>query len=274
MPVLLYHGIGAPSDFSNAADAQYGVNASDFAKQMTMIKHAGYQTIDLQTFVDFVRGRRVELPPRPLLLTFDDGRADSWTGSESILKKLSFSAVMFLDEGRISACDPEYLTWDELRAMEESGRWTMQLHAGPNGHHYIQYGSSPEQTGPYYAYKKPGEDFSQWQDRVRSDVETGQKELDDQIPGYEPLAFALPFGAYGQQGTNDERIPPISSPGSRDATRWCSRRMRTRWLIQAHPSRSAASRSRARRPAANSTPNCRPASSHAAALGVGTGAQW
>ena len=60
---------------------EYGVDAYDFAKQMTMIKHAGYQTIGLQTFVDFVRGRPVKLPPRPLLLTFDDARADSWTGS-------------------------------------------------------------------------------------------------------------------------------------------------------------------------------------------------
>ena len=265
VPVLLYHGIGAPGDFANAADAQYGVEAYDFAKQMTMIKHAGYQTIGLQTLVDFVRGRPVELPPRPLLLTFDDGRADSWTGSESILKKLHFTAVMFVDVGRVSACDPEYLTWDELRAMEAGGRWTMQLHAGPDGHQYIQYGSSPDETGPYYAYKKPGEDFSQWQDRVRSDIEAGQKELAEQIPGYKPLAFAPPFGAYGQQGTNDERIPPISSPGSRGATRRCSRRTRTRWLIPAHPSLSAGSRSRAQRAAASSTPSCRPASSHATA---------
>ena len=26
--------------------------------------------------------------------------------------------------------------------------------------------------------------------------------------GYEPYAFALPYGSYGQDGTNDERIPP------------------------------------------------------------------
>lgn len=207
VPVLVYHGIGATSEFSNAADAQYGVDAYDFAKQMTMIEHAGYQTIGLQTFVDFVRGRPVELPPRPLLLTFDDGRADSWTGSESVLEQLHFTAVMLADVGRVAACKPEYLTWDELRAMETTGRWQVQLHAGPNGHHYIQYGTSPEQTGPYYAYKKPGENFSQWQDRARSDIEEGQNELGDQIPGYKPLAFSLPFGAYGQQGTNDERIP-------------------------------------------------------------------
>ena len=76
------------------------------------------------------------LPPRPLLLTFDDARADSWTGSESILQKLHFTAVMFVDVGRVSACDPEYLTWDELRAMERTSRWNNQLHAGPDGHTY------------------------------------------------------------------------------------------------------------------------------------------
>jgi hypothetical protein len=208
IPVLLYHGIGPTSDFSNSTDAEYGIAADDFAKQMTMIKHAGYQTVSLKTFVDFVRGRSVTLPPRPLLLTFDDARADSWTGSDSILKQLGFNAVMFVDVGRVSACDPEYLTWDELREMTSEGRWNIQLHAGPDGHTYIQYGSSPDQTGPFYAYEKPGESFSRWQDRVRSDLETGQKELADQIPQYTPLAFALPFGAYGQDGTNDDRIPP------------------------------------------------------------------
>ena len=91
--------------------------------------------------------------------------------------------------------------------MERTGRWNNQLHAGPNGHTFIQYGSSTSQTGAYYAYKKPGEDFSQWQDRVRSDIEAGQQQMTDEIPQYKPLAFALPFGAYGQQGTNDERIP-------------------------------------------------------------------
>jgi hypothetical protein len=208
VPVVLYHGVGGVSDFANAADAQYGIDADDFAKQMTMIKHAGYQTIGLQTFVDFVRGRRVELPPRPLLLTFDDGRADSWTGSASILQQLHFTAVMFVDVGRVSNCDPEYLTWDELRAMTDGGGWTMQLHAGPDGHQYIRYGSGADETGPYYAYEQPGEDFPHWRDRVRSDIEAGQQELAKQIPSYKPLAFALPYGAYGQQGTNDKRIPP------------------------------------------------------------------
>ena len=74
IPVLLYHGVGPESEFANAADADYGVDVEDFAKQMTLMHHAGYRTIDLETFIDFVRKKPVDLPRRPLLLTFDDAR--------------------------------------------------------------------------------------------------------------------------------------------------------------------------------------------------------
>ena len=101
---------------------------------MTMIQHAGYQTIDLQTFIDFVENKPVDLPPRPLLLTFDDARADSWTGADGILAKLHFNAVMFVDVGRVDGGDPEYLTWPELTTMQDSGRWQLQLHSGKATH--------------------------------------------------------------------------------------------------------------------------------------------
>lgn len=155
-----------------------------------------------------MRGKNVSLPPRPLLLTFDDGRVDSWTGADAILRKLGFEAVMFVDVGNVDSCNAEYLTWRELRTMEDGGVWSLQLHAGPYGHTHIRYGSSPQDTGPFYAYEKEGESFDGWQDRVRTDIERGQSRLDQELPGYQPLAFSPPFGNYGQDGTNDERIPP------------------------------------------------------------------
>jgi hypothetical protein len=105
IPVLLYHGIGPESAFSNDDDAFYGVDFAAFAKQMTMIARAGYRTVGLQTFIDFVEGKPVELPRRPLLLTFDDARADSWTGADGILSKLGFDAAGHhaLEGGRRSA---------------------------------------------------------------------------------------------------------------------------------------------------------------------------
>ena len=206
VPVLLYHGIGPESDFSDPADASYGIDVDDFAKQMTMIAHAGYQTIDLQTFLRFVQGDTVELPPRPLLLTFDDARADSWTGGDGILQKLGFDAVMFVDVGRVDDGDPEYLTWQELETVQASGRWQLQLHSG-HGHQQIQYGPGADDYGPYYAYERQDEDFDGWQQRVRSDIDWGQNALADHVGAYRPLAFAPPYGSYGQDGTNNPRIP-------------------------------------------------------------------
>lgn len=206
IPVLLYHGIGPESDFANASDAEYGIGFEDFAKQMTMISHAGYETVDLETFVRFVQGEQVELPARPLLLTFDDARADSWTGGDGILEELGFNAVMFVDVGRVEDGDPEYLTWDELETVQESGRWLLQLHSG-EGHQQIQFGEGPDDFGPYYAYEEEGESFEDWQERVRDDIESGRETLADHVADFEPLAFAVPYGNYGQDGTNDPRIP-------------------------------------------------------------------
>jgi peptidoglycan/xylan/chitin deacetylase (PgdA/CDA1 family) len=205
IPVLLYHGIGPESEFSDPSDADYGVGAEDFAKQMTLIEHAGYRTVDLQTFLDFVAGRRVDLPARPLLLTFDDARADSWTGADGILSELGYRAVMLVDVGRVDEGDPEYLTWAELETVEASGRWQLQLHSG-DGHRQIHYGPGPDDYGAFYAYKQDGEDFDAWRERTRSDIEWGQHTLADHLQGYRPLAFAPPYGNYGQEGSNDSRI--------------------------------------------------------------------
>ena len=113
---------------------------------------------------------------------------------------------MFADVGRVDGGNPEYLTWHELATMQDSGRWQLQLHSG-KGHTQIHYGPGPDDYGPFYAYEQQGEDFDGWRDRVHSDIAWGQTTLADHISAYRPLAFAPPYGSYGQDGTNDPRIP-------------------------------------------------------------------
>ena len=206
VPVLLYHGVAPANEFSDEADAGYGIDPDDFAKQMTLLHHAGFRTITLDEFVGFVQGERVELPPRPLLLTFDDGRADSWTGGDGILGELGYNAVMFVDAGRVEDGDDEYLTWDELVGLERDGRWELQLHSG-EGHRQIRYGPGEDDYGPFYAYRKEGESHVDWRERAFTDIEWGAERLAENVEGATPLAFAPPYGNYGQEGTNDPRIP-------------------------------------------------------------------
>jgi peptidoglycan/xylan/chitin deacetylase (PgdA/CDA1 family) len=206
VPVLLYHGVAPVDRFSNRPDADLGIDPEVFARQMVLLDHAGYETITLDEFVRFIGREQVSLPPRPLLLTFDGGRLDSWTGSDGILRELGFNAALFVDVGRVEAEDPEHLTWKELNSLQRSGRWEVQLQAG-TGHQQIRYGPAPDDVGPFYAYRGSEEVLGGWRERVFSDITYGEEQLSFRVRGYRPLAFAPPYGNYGQAGTNDRRIP-------------------------------------------------------------------
>jgi peptidoglycan/xylan/chitin deacetylase (PgdA/CDA1 family) len=208
IPVLLYHAVAERAEIADDADGFYAVRPSDFAKQMALLDHAGYDAITLRQFRRFHAGKRVDLPAHPILITFDDGRADALRNADPVLARLGWSAVMFVDVGSIDRGAPGYATWDELAAMQRSGRWSVQLHAG-RGHHSIRYGDGEREVGPFYAYRDVpnGETLRGWRRRVVGDIEWGERELRRRVPGYAPLAFAPPYGAYGQLDTNDPAIP-------------------------------------------------------------------
>ena len=196
-----------PPDRSAIPVLRYEViDRQRFARQMVLLDHAGYETITLDEFVRFVKGDDVRLPPRPLLLTVDGGRLDSWTGTDAILRKLRFNAVLFLSVGQVDVDDPAYLTWRELNRMQASGRWDAQLQSGTGGMR-IKYGPRRSDVGPFYAYRGSEERLDGWRERVFSDITYGEEQLAHQVEGYRALAFAPPYGNYGQAGTNDPRIP-------------------------------------------------------------------
>jgi peptidoglycan/xylan/chitin deacetylase (PgdA/CDA1 family) len=216
IPVLLYHGIDERAGFANQADAYYAVAPAEFAKQMALLHHAGYRAITLEQFRRFHAREPVDLPAHQILITFDDARADA-RNADGVLARYGWSAAMFVDVGAVSAGAAEYATWEQLAAMQKSGRWSIQLHAG-RGHHNIRYGAGARDVGPYYAYRDAlhGETLEDWHRRVAADLEWGDGELRRHVPGYEPLAFAPPFGAYGQLGTNDPQIPRLMERELRD----------------------------------------------------------
>jgi peptidoglycan/xylan/chitin deacetylase (PgdA/CDA1 family) len=208
VPVLLYHGIAPASGFESQADAYYGITREDFAKQMALLAHAGYEAITLEEFRRFHAGEPVDLPPRPILLTFDDARADSWQGADGTLAHHGWTAVMFADVEAIDRGAREYVTWEELARMQKSGRWEIELHAG-RGHHNIRYGDGPRDVGPFYAFRdaRTGETLDEWRERAFGDLDWGEQQLRRHLPGYAPRAFAPPYGNYGQLSTNDPAIP-------------------------------------------------------------------
>jgi peptidoglycan/xylan/chitin deacetylase (PgdA/CDA1 family) len=205
VPVLAYHGI-------DDRDDGYSVSQRTFTRQMALLRRLGFRSLSIAQYVRFLRGDSRGMPARPVLVTFDDGRLDSFRGADRVLRRYGLRATMFVIPGAISGDNPFHLSWKELARMESSGRWDLQEHAG-TGHELVSYDAAGH-TGPFYAYRRwtrssGMESLAAWEQRVTSDIFAGRDALAQHLSRFEPLTFAVPYGNYGQRATNDGRIPQI-----------------------------------------------------------------
>lgn len=204
IPVLTYHGINSLRD-------GYSISQRTFAGQMQMLKLAGFHAISIAQYGSFQDGDSSGLPVRPILLTFDDGRLDSYRGAANVLAREGFKATMFVITGPMADGNPDYLDWTELHRMRNSGRWDVQPLAY-RGHVQITVDPHGDQR-PFYASRRwlrstGKETFGDYQRRVATDRFTLADQFRTQaIPVY---SIAVPFGDYGQENVvNDPRIVPF-----------------------------------------------------------------
>lgn len=200
---LLYHSISDGSELAEA-DAAFAVDPERFRQQVRALSRAGYRTITVGELARFNGGDEAGIPPRPLVLTFDDGYRSSWVATDRLLRDLGYRATIFLEVGKIGV-EPNYLGWDEVRKMYRSGRWNPQVHNG-RLNEPVTYGDGVNDVGPPYAYRDRGETFAGWRERVETDFEWAVGRMQEELPGWEPEAWAVPFGNYGNRSTNDLRI--------------------------------------------------------------------
>lgn len=108
------------------------VSPSQFATQLAALRRAGFRSVRPATLAALATGRRMRLPARPVVLTFDDGLATDWTTVDPILRRYGFTAAAFIDPANIAIKSPSYfLTHDELHAMTSSGRWDVGVQLAP-----------------------------------------------------------------------------------------------------------------------------------------------
>ena len=203
VPVLAYHGIGAARD-------GLAITRRTFAEHMAALSRMGFQTITVDQYARFRRGDERGFPARPILITFDDGRLDSYRGADRTLARYGFRATMFVVTGEVERENPEHLTWRELHSMRDSERWDVQPQAH-EGNVKVAYDSAGS-TAPFYAVRRyteseGRESFADYEQRVTSDVFEAKAQMEEQ--GFSPIAFAVPFGDYGQRQSSDPAVAPF-----------------------------------------------------------------
>lgn len=122
IPVLTYHRIysdkvkNAPAHIND----RYSVSLSTFDQQMHWLRKRGYRAITCDEFYKWRKGR-LKLPKRSVLITIDDGHADSIENAVRVFRKYGLRGTAFI-EGRASyESDGSYfITYSRICQMKES----------------------------------------------------------------------------------------------------------------------------------------------------------
>ena len=198
VPILVYHGVVAHPRTLH-------ISAAAFEAQLAALASRGYQGITLSELARMSAGEE-PFPARPILITFDDARTDSFRLGDPILAKYGFKATMFVPTARIGVDDAFHAGWETIRRYASSGRWEMQAH-GHDAHTPVTIDAEGGR-GEYLGFKAwlpsegRAETTAEFIERVDRDYRECREELEAHLPGRPVLGYAYPLNqvAFAQEG--------------------------------------------------------------------------
>jgi biofilm PGA synthesis lipoprotein PgaB len=212
--VVALHDIRADVlDSFESSPEPTALDEKTLADWFAWLQASDYHPITLQQVVD-ARAGGTPLPPRAILLTFDDGYESAYTKVFPLLKRFGYPALMALVTdwmespagqpvkgygGQTPPMRENFLTWAQAREMAESGLVEFAshsdgLHTGVPGN--PQGNLQPAAITRTYldgAY----EDESRYQARVETDLRRSRALIQDRT-GKPVRAMVWPYGAYNQ----------------------------------------------------------------------------
>ena len=120
VPILMYHHVEIPPAGADAIRRDLSIAPAALEQQLRFLKEEGYESISLRDLALYLtRGK--PLPDKPVVLTFDDGYRDAYTHAFPLLRRFGFVGTFFLVTAPIDAENPDWLAWDQVKAMHDAG---------------------------------------------------------------------------------------------------------------------------------------------------------
>jgi peptidoglycan/xylan/chitin deacetylase (PgdA/CDA1 family) len=118
LPVLTYHRVHRYESEREQSIPDLTVEPQVFEASMTALKRRGFRSVtNRQVYDALFKG--TSLPPKPVLITIDDGYRDAVTNVVPVLRRRGMVATFFVISRRLG--QDEYLTENDLRALEAQG---------------------------------------------------------------------------------------------------------------------------------------------------------
>ncbi|MHB1354975.1 MAG: polysaccharide deacetylase family protein [Anaerolineae bacterium] len=116
VPILMYHYISTPPEDANSVRRDLSLPPELFEAQLKYLVAQGYQSITLSDLVMALQTGST-LPPKPVIITLDDGYRDAYTNAYPLLRKYGMKATIFVITGMIDDNNPNYVTWAQVAEM-------------------------------------------------------------------------------------------------------------------------------------------------------------
>lgn len=193
LPIFMYHGVNQTNI------GRYVLPVSRLEEDLQWLRNNGYETILMTDLIEYTENPNAKLPPKPIILTFDDGYYNNYLYAYPLLKKYDMKAVISvvgafteatIKEGTLNA-NYSHLTYEQMKEMQDSGLVEIQNHT------YNLHSISFVRKG---AKMNPGEDYQSYRKLIVNDLTTLQNKLKENT-GYIPNTFTYPFGRYTKELT-------------------------------------------------------------------------
>jgi peptidoglycan/xylan/chitin deacetylase (PgdA/CDA1 family) len=188
LDILMYHSI---SD----GPGPTCIDSGTFRMQLQLLAELGYRSVSLEDVIAWHDGRS-PLPPRPILITFDDGFCDFGRTAWPLLREFGYRAVVFVPTGHVGRSD----VWEAAQHRRVGG-WDAAAVSQPqspaNGRplmgwdELIRLGGEGVEFGGHSVHHWDLTQLSGAQ--VQEEVRGCKAELESQL-GATVLGFAPPYG--------------------------------------------------------------------------------
>lgn len=185
LTILVYHIVRPAYASDSAAVRALALAPETFDAELKHLQMSGYHIVTYADLEASLASSR-PLPPKPVLLTFDDGWSDQYTYAFPILKKYQDTATFFVFTNAIGS--KGFLTWAQLREMLAAG---MRVGDHSRSHPYLVKISS--------------------ESKLWSEIDGSKKLLEEKL-GVPINEFAYPFGQH-----NPAIIALVKEAGFRSA---------------------------------------------------------
>jgi peptidoglycan/xylan/chitin deacetylase (PgdA/CDA1 family) len=184
VPILLYHYIRIDTNPADRLGIGLSTPPAVFKAEMDWLRNVGGHTVTLAQVMAALEGGP-RLPPRPVVLTFDDGHESFATEALPVLLADGFVATVFVNTGLMGR--PSYMSSTQVKQVAADG-----MVIGDHTVDHVDLNALPEVA-------------------ARSEIDVDRSLLQS-LTGQRVLDFAYPYGDYDAQV-----VSLVAALGFRDA---------------------------------------------------------